>query len=378
VAWAVTLVAAIPPASRAQNTLEEAERRDRLLAVGMQMVLVDPPHSARLSAPAAGLLWSDTIQHAPNVEVSVHVRVAAPAGVPPWKVRVLNVSQHVVEELPHDHPCWANGACWTLPVARGEARIELWSDGPVDALEISLDAYVFPQLPSEAEGTVDADDKKELRDGPEWLKPLALPVARLAVTNRQSYCTGFLVSPTLIITNQHCVANDADALSTLAEFKFEKPRAAPERVVRVHKLELADAGLDYAILRLEKNAGATYGRVSLAPLGTISDQNGTLAIVQHPNGRKKMVAADNCAVVSQSVNGPGGTKTDFSHSCDTLRGSSGSPVFTNPGGVLVGLHHWGFDESGHTVNQAVFMSEVLADLRHVKNRSALADEMVNP
>jgi V8-like Glu-specific endopeptidase len=370
----VAFVVAMP--ALAQNDPAASDRRERLLALGMQMVVLDPPRGRTLTAPAAGLIWSDTVQQTPNVQVSVHVRVAAPATAPTWRIKVRDVNDTLVEELDSTEPCWSSGACWTALVDKGEARIELWSDGAVTGIDVTLDAFVFTKLPSEAEGTIGDDDKKEIKDGPDWVKLLAPPVARLAVTNRQAFCTGFLVSPTLVVTNQHCIATDADALSTFAEFKFEKPRVVAEKSYRVRKLEAVDATLDYAVLRLNDDAGAKYGRVRVAPLGTVSD-GALLVIVQHPAGQPKMFVVDSCAVSGTDVTGAGTEKTDFGHTCDTLRGSSGAPVFTNPSGALVGLHHWGFDENGKPLNQAVHFERILADIRNAKGRPTLAAEMAS-
>jgi V8-like Glu-specific endopeptidase len=53
--------------------------------------------------------------------------------------------------------------------------------------------------------------------------------------------------------------------------------------------------------------------------------------------------------------------TDFGHSCDTIQGSSGSPVLDSNHRV-VGLHHWGFDDYGpdawKRTNRAVRMAEI--------------------
>ncbi len=56
-------------------------------------------------------------------------------------------------------------------------------------------------------------------------------------------------------------------------------------------------------------------------------------------------------------------KTDFEHRCDTLGGSSGSPVLDRASLNVVGLHHLGFLEGDTPVNRAVLIADVLAKIR---------------
>jgi V8-like Glu-specific endopeptidase len=73
-----------------------------------------------------------------------------------------------------------------------------------------------------------------------------------------------------------------------------------------------------------------------------------------------------------------GKATEFTHDCDSERGSSGSPVF-NDAGQLVGLHHLGFDIDPQTCeqkdreNKAVRVDAILADIK-AKN-AALCSEI---
>ena len=84
-------------------------------------------------------------------------------------------------------------------------------------------------------------------------------------------------------------------------------------------------------------------------------------IIQHPAGEPKQISKINCAAGTVPVDGRT-SASDFTHTCDTVGGSSGSPVF-NETGDLVGLHHYGFNEGGFwTENRAIRMKRIVDKL----------------
>ena len=82
-----------------------------------------------------------------------------------------------------------------------------------------------------------------------------------------------------------------------------------------------------------------------------------LFIIQHPAGETKQISMNECAV-SRPVADGRAAATDFAHTCDTLGGSSGSPVFTTDG-RLVGLHHYGRGVGYWNENRAVRIPRIL-------------------
>ena len=100
-------------------------------------------------------------------------------------------------------------------------------------------------------------------------------------------------------------------------------------------------------------------------------------IIQHPGGQPKQVSFfPNCAGATVTVPGRQTTDSDFGHVCDTLGGSSGSPVLDFDTGQVVGLHHLGFREGiDKPENQAVHVKQILADLK-AKVSEAIYGEVV--
>jgi V8-like Glu-specific endopeptidase len=103
-------------------------------------------------------------------------------------------------------------------------------------------------------------------------------------------------------------------------------------VVLLHEFRLGN--LDYAIVQLGKNAngeipGDKFGRLGVAGSDLITN-GATLCVIQHPNGRPKMIEA---GPLLSNMNG------QISYdSIDTLGGSSGSAVLNGETGEVVGIH----------------------------------------
>jgi V8-like Glu-specific endopeptidase len=114
--------------------------------------------------------------------------------------------------------------------------------------------------------------------------------------------------------------------------------------------------LDFALLNLHGNAATKWGKLALEHTDPIIDR--PLFIVQHPGGQPKMISKTNCTAKAVPVSGRA-SETDFTHTCDTVGGSSGSPVF-NEAGQVIGLHHYGFGTGGEwNENRAVRMNRIL-------------------
>lgn len=198
------------------------------------------------------------------------------------------------------------------------------------------------QFPRSLERVLHTNDLMGLRFFEQGLR-VASAVGRIHIRDErgqsQGYGTGFLVSPRLLLTNHHVLANAAQAKRSLVEFNYQETANAemlPSRVFSLapSELFLSDADLDYALVAVAPNPHlATYGWLPLIEEQGKLLVGETVNIIQHPNGEPKQLAIRNNQVVDE-------LELFLHYQTDTSPGSSGSPVF-NDQWEVVALHHSG-------------------------------------
>lgn len=144
--------------------------------------------------------------------------------------------------------------------------------------------------------------------------------------------TGFLVSPNLLLTNQHVLRSKDEAVRSLAEFDVEEDEDFRPRVRRTFRLDPAwffhnDAALDFALVAVQPNAQDSTPLADFGTFTLIEDSGKALldepvTIVHHPNGGDKKITLRNNTIL-------GLAGAFIQYSTDTLRGSSGSPVMND-------------------------------------------------
>ena len=164
------------------------------------------------------------------------------------------------------------------------------------------------------------------------------------------YGTGFLVSPRLLLTNQHVLPTLAHAKNSLAEFNYQESASGEMHASTVFPLApdalfLSDTNLDYTLVALAPDPDlAAYGWLPLiADVGKLLVGE-TVNIIQHPNGEPKQLAIRHNQVVDE-------LELFLHYQTDTDPGSSGAPVF-NDQWEVVALHHSGVpkrNEKGEVV-----------------------------
>ncbi|RZK46246.1 MAG: serine protease [Pedobacter sp.] len=181
------------------------------------------------------------------------------------------------------------------------------------------------------------------------------PVARIRVNAPfgagGSWGTGFLITPRLLITNNHVIKSPDEAMLATIEFDYQTDlddRLQPGKSFRLRP-DLAfmtddESALDYTIVAIEEVSidhsarSADYGFIRLIKDTHKVDTLEYVSIIQHPNGEEKCIAIRENKVIKIGDE-LGGTKDNFIwYVCDTALGSSGAPVF-NDQWQLVALHH---------------------------------------
>ena len=238
----------------------------------------------------------------------------------------------------------------------------------------------------------------------------AQAVARIQVRDQRGrvlgFGTGSMVSPNLLLTNNHVLESALIAQRSLADFNYQDdpnfiPRQAVTFPLDPARFFHTDPVLDFTLVAV--SPVATDGKTPLASFGwlhLLSSSGKALvgeyvSIIQHPEGSTKHLALRENQVV--------GLKEQYIHyETDTQPGSSGSPVFNDQWDV-VALHHAGVkkvDEQGRPLtadgrlwkpsmgaeqlawvaNEGVRISSILASLkrrRWARPQKILLDEMLN-
>ena len=212
---------------------------------------------------------------------------------------------------------------------------------------------------------------------PEEIRRLGRPVAYLSFLSggRSGICTGFLVGRDLLMTNEHCINSAESCRSLSATFGYEVGVDGKLSYGRQYRCagydpRLTSFDLDVTVVRLKDGPGDVYGMID--PATASDDLTGPMAVIQHSGHnatRTKEVSLVDCAIAAAPVNGRA-VDSDFTHTCDTAKGTSGAPVL-DLAGHFRGLHHFGFrddDSDIWTENRGVrgplirdWLADVLAE-----------------
>lgn len=169
--------------------------------------------------------------------------------------------------------------------------------------------------------------------------------------------TGFMVSPRLLLTNNHVVPSGQSASRRAVQFYYQVEPSGGVRPSTIWKFDpgvlfFTDKGLDFTVVALQASSGE--GASGLPALGwnrLIPEEGKILVgeyanVIGHPDGDPKKVALRENRLVD--------ILPDFLHyETDTAGGASGAPVF-NDQWEVVALHHSGAarrDEQGRMLTK---------------------------
>lgn len=175
-------------------------------------------------------------------------------------------------------------------------------------------------------------------------------VARLLIGGT-TLCTAFRVGEdNRMLTNNHCFDSGSQARSTEVWFNYacmtcDGADIAAVTKVRGDKVLDTDATYDYTLFTVDDfDAVKEFGYLTLADRKARAGEK--LYIPQHPGGAPTQIALDSdadrgaCRVDDPTFDGYA-SKSDVSYFCDTVFGSSGSPVLSRDTHEVIALHHFG-------------------------------------
>ncbi|HVE80223.1 MAG TPA: trypsin-like peptidase domain-containing protein [Gemmatimonadaceae bacterium] len=193
-------------------------------------------------------------------------------------------------------------------------------------------------------------------------------IGRVVVQGGQWYGTGFMVTPSLLMTNNHVLENAEAAEGSAIEFNYQlgidgKDEQRVTLSLDPGKFFVTDAALDFSVVAV----GGTVAQRKAFGYHKLIEKEGKIiagepvTIVQHPQAERKQISLRENRVFDVLPN--------FLHyETDTEPGSSGSPVF-NDMWQVVALHHAGVPKTGKNgkvewvANEGVRISRIVAHLR---------------
>jgi hypothetical protein len=270
------------------------------------------------------------------------------------KIEFIDESGHVTSSTSLGMPL---SALWSglLP---SKGLLHFSSSGKGLDNSIVVDRVIVPASPSYPAGIVGDDYRTWVTADSDKVREQGKAVARLYIVDDSNVawtCTGFLISPGLLITNAHCFHSGTSLKSAVVEFDFDSYQQTPISRYLMRQV-IMDTNLDLAAFELDE---ILCDRNPLALATFRPEIRTSLALIGHPDGEPKQVSKTGCRVTRVDLPGASAARTDFEHRCASRPGSSGSPVIDLDTGLVVGLHHYGEEASRHELlNQAVFIDLV--------------------
>lgn len=351
-------VALCPVVATAQDIpVLEAYQSDEIVELNIRV-------DALKRSTGSVVVWRDGISIADAEFIRLHVKTEGPKM--PEGSRLMLFGE-LGQEFEFDLSKISTEGSWTRLLPKGRVDMALVSEAPIDDdTVLVIDQLLKPITGLTLYSTHGPNQLVKIFDPsvPENVRALAGPVALLSFVDSgvPRSCTGFLIAPDVLLTNQHCIQNDETCRTMNAAFGYHLTETLSTQIgaqvgCSGYEAFHSNFDLDATAVRLNMEPGAQYGVIAVPDMPV--DPVGPLFIIQHPGNVPKSVSLLDCAAGDIGVDGRA-QGVDFTHTCDTAGGSSGAPVL-NEAGALVGLHHFGFEdspESNWTENRAVLAGPI--------------------
>ncbi|WP_338847212.1 serine protease [Massilia sp. W12] len=218
---------------------------------------------------------------------------------------------------------------------------------------VKIDSYLAGNMnPEEQMGTTSTCGVNERRDAVCYASShptefgKSKPVARLLISGG-GLCTTWRVGPqNLMLTNNHCISTSSATTGSEVWFNYQNTKCGVKGLgtvtkVRGSSMKKTSGPLDYTLFTVDNfNAISGFGYLSLDVRDAVKGER--IYIPQHGAGNPKELAITSdrntgglCAI-DIAVTG-----VDTGYMCDTIGGSSGSPVLAAKYNKVIALHHLG-------------------------------------
>jgi len=261
----------------------------------------------------------------------------------PFEVVVIDGAGTTVDTLSSEFLA-ARTEEWTGAAVGGPMFVKVLADVPPTGFHFTIDARGLALEPGAPLSIIGLDRREQMY---EITDPAILKAARavaklsLVIDDDLASCTGFMISASRMLTNEHCIDSQLICNSAVAVFGYQRKNAntllAGKSFHCTKLVQPPDHDLDYALIELAGEPGKEFGWLELAPRAVGLGEK--LVLIQHPGGDPKDVSRHGCKVKTVEAPGVTAAATDFGHICDTKHGSSGSPVLDLQMRVI-GLHHY--------------------------------------
>ncbi len=243
------------------------------------------------------------------------------------------------------------------------------------------EAYIqdTPEFQKILENIIGSNDIEKMRDLPPESQDyiLGTKVGMIFIPSRFDpdrgfVCTGFLVGPDLFMTNHHCIHDEFGPLPLrevviLMDYYQDRDvdRTLGGVTAGVSEVLREDGLKDYALLRLDKPIGDTYGWLELDTT-TVPDPSQSVKLISHNLGRSKEIVRRNSEIVELPTDLTDEFPFLLAYLADSQGGASGSPVFLREGTGVIAIHHsaWSLRDTGEPVfNAGSLMSYIVPEIR---------------
>jgi V8-like Glu-specific endopeptidase len=154
-------------------------------------------------------------------------------------------------------------------------------------------------------------------------------------------CTGFLVGPDIMITNEHCFPEKIVQASEIMSVQLTFKSSQGLESYNCNEFIGRDQKYDMALFRCGGTPGYIHGYFDLNRIKKLDVKKNSEVYVIHYNCN--FFDNKNCKVRKKLSPGKiiKAEGFDMLHTADTLSGSSGSPVFLTKTDQLIGIHYAG-------------------------------------